>query len=349
MPCSTAESRTQLLARLFPAGIPKLWCPAITHYDRDGRIDPVRIAAHLRHMSANVRGFLIPGSTGDGWELNDSEIKELLSVAIEVARELDLHLVIGALKPDAARVLRFIWDTIRHLGWSAAQGDIHQPLANSHVRGFVVCPPCGKDISRFNMEKALEAVLDSGIPIALYQLPQVTQNEMAPQLVSDLAGRFDNFFMFKDTSGTDRVTSSGNDLQGVFMVRGAERNYAKWLKAAGGRYDGFLLSTANCFARELREMITDLEEGRIGAGNKRSEQLTGIISDVFNLVSPFPHGNPFANANKAMDHFFAFGPNAATVPAPRLHGGKSLPTEMIVQTGKLLQSYGLMPAKGYLV
>jgi dihydrodipicolinate synthase/N-acetylneuraminate lyase len=346
---SVTESRIQLLARLFPGGIPKLWCPAITHYDRDGRIDPVRIAAHLKNMSANVRGFLIPGSTGDGWELNDSETKELVKIGIECARELDLHLVVGALKPNAAHVLRFIWDTMHQLGWSATQRDVNPPLANAHVRGFVVCPPHGKDMTQFNMEKALEAVLDSQIPIALYQLPQVTQNEMVSELVSDLAARFPNFFMFKDTSSTDRVISSGRDLGGVFMVRGAERNYAKWLKAAGGRYDGFLLSTANCFASELRQMITDLEEGRIDAGNKKSEQLTGVISDVFNLVSAFPHGNAFANANKAMDHFFAFGPKAATVPAPRLHGGMSLPTEMIVQTGKLLQSYGLMPAKGYLV
>src|SRR5882724_3029315 len=100
----SAESRIQLLARLFPAGVPRLWCPAITHYDREGRIDAARIAAHLRHMSANVRGFLIPGSTGDGWELSDSETKELLKIAIEMAQELDLHLVIGALKPDAAHV-----------------------------------------------------------------------------------------------------------------------------------------------------------------------------------------------------------------------------------------------------
>jgi dihydrodipicolinate synthase/N-acetylneuraminate lyase len=300
-------------------------------------------------MSANVRGYLIPGSTGDGWELNDSEIKELLGIVVQSARELDLHLVIGALKPDAARVLKFIWDTMHRLGWTWNCGDVNQPLANAHVRGFVVCPPHGKAITQFKMKQALEAILDSEIPIALYQLPQVTENEMSPELVSDLAGRFNNFFMFKDTSGTDRVVLSEKQVGGVFMVRGAERNYAKWLKAAGGRYDGFLLSTANCFAKELREMITYLEGGQIDAANKISEQLTGIISDVFELVSPFPHGNAFANANKAMDHFFAFGPKAATVPAPRLHAGKSLPSEMIVQTGKILESYGLMPAKGYLV
>jgi dihydrodipicolinate synthase/N-acetylneuraminate lyase len=199
------------------------------------------------------------------------------------------------------------------------------------------------------MEKALETVLKSGVPIALYQLPQVTQNEISPNLASKLASRFGNFFMFKDTSGTDRVIMSAKDLAGVFMVRGAERDYARWLKSAGGSYDGFLLSTANCFAKELRQMITDLSEGRADAANELSERLTATISAAFELVSPFPDGNAYANANKAMVHFFAFGPGAAKFPPPRLHAGTSLPPEMIVQTGKILERYSLLPSKGYFV
>jgi dihydrodipicolinate synthase/N-acetylneuraminate lyase len=343
------EKRLQILERLFPEGVPKLWCPALTHYDGDGRIDRKRIAAHLRHMSPYVRGFLVPGSTGDGWELNAVEEGQLLEIALEQAEALKLHLLIGALKPTTGSALRMIWDTIDRVESRTENGNVSNSLAKARVCGFALCPPRGKNLSQNEIAKDLESILKSGVPTALYQLPQVTQNEIEPELASKLAARFPNFFMFKDTSGTDRVISSDNDLAGVFMVRGAERDYAKWLKSAGGKYDGFLLSTANCFARELRQMITDLEEGRVDAGNKMSEKLTGIISDVFNLVSPFPHGNAFANANKAMDHFFAYGPDAAKVPPPRLHAGSSLPVEMIVQTGQILRRYGLMPGKGYFV
>jgi hypothetical protein len=96
-------------------------------------------------------------------------------------------------------------------------------------------------------------------------------------------------------------------------------------------------------------MIGDLEKGRIDAANTMSERLTQTVSAVFELVSPFPHGNAFANANKAMDHFFAYGPKAVSVPPPRLHAGASLPVEMIVETGKILDRYNLMPSKGYFV
>ena len=76
-PTQTAVERRKWLARLLPDGIPALWCPLITHYDRDGAIDQPRVAAHLRHLAPHVKGFLVPGSTGDGWELSDAETRHL--------------------------------------------------------------------------------------------------------------------------------------------------------------------------------------------------------------------------------------------------------------------------------
>ena len=69
---------------------------------------------------------------------------------------------------------------------------------------------------------------------------------------------------------------------------------------------------------------------------------------MFGIVTGLPHGNPFANANKAMDHFFAFGPQAKDAPSPRLHAGRCLPGDVIRATGEALARHGLMPGKGYL-
>ena len=77
-------------------------------------------------------------------------------------------------------------------------------------------------------------MLGLGYPIALYQLPQVTENEITPETVAELASRFPNFYLFKDTSGEDRVALADLDLQGVFLVRGAEGQYHQWPRAVGG-------------------------------------------------------------------------------------------------------------------
>src|SRR5207253_1464769 len=105
-------SRDQLLKTIFPGGVPTLWCPSLTHYSDHGELDRPRTAAHLRHLAAHVKGFLIPGSTGDGWELDEREFRELLDLALEQALSLELHVLIGVLKPDAAEALNTIRSTV---------------------------------------------------------------------------------------------------------------------------------------------------------------------------------------------------------------------------------------------
>jgi dihydrodipicolinate synthase/N-acetylneuraminate lyase len=317
--------------RLFPRGIPPLWCPLLTHYREDGSLDRARITAHLRHLAPHVKGFLIPGSTGDGWEMSEPEIRDLLGVVGPELERLELHLLVGVLKTDTADAVRFI----------------RQTKAGPGV-GFTVCPPRGADLAQPAMRDALASVLELGLPTALYQLPQVTQNEMSPDTVAELAARFPNFILFKDTSGADRVANSGRDLGGVFLVRGAEGGYATWLKSGGGPYDGFLLSTANCFGRELHQVIELLKSGRRDEAQRLSDRLSTVVKEVFALVTGLPDGNAFANANKAMDHFFAHGAKAASATPPRLHAGSRLPVEVIRQTGVVLERHGFTPERGYM-
>jgi len=345
---SISERRAVTLRRVFPDGVPSLWCPLLTHYDREGAIDMARIAAHLTHLAVHVKGFLIPGSTGDAWELSDAELRQLLNIAFDQVGKLNLNLLVGVLKPgakDAAAAIHAITDLIKS---RTGQTDPALALAQARVCGFTVCPPRGKDVSQSEIERALASILESGLPTAVYQLPQMTQNEISQEAASNLATRFANFIMFKDSSGTDRVARSGKGLAGVFTVRGAEGDYANWLQPAGGPYNGFLLSTANCFARELNQLIGDISAQRFDVAKKMSERLSAVIAEAFRLANPLPDGNPFANANKAMDHFSAYGPQAASVPPPRLHAGTHLPVEMIRATGEILSRYDLMPDKGYL-
>ena len=345
---SIPDDRSQLLKRLFPNRVPVLWCPLLTHYRGEGAIDRARMAAHLEHLSPHVKGFLIPGSTGDGWEMSDTEIRQLLGIAVEECKRQDLNLLIGVLKTDAREVLKTMTQTVEWLGSRTNGRSVEDNLAQAKVCGFTICAPRGKELSQEEIETALVSVLETGLPIAVYQLPQITQNEIGPELASSLAHRFANFILFKDTSGADRVVLSGRSLEGVFTVRGAEGDYARWLNTAGGPYHGFLLSTANCFSRELHQIIDDISDNRMDEARQMAARLTSVVAEVFQLVNSVPEGNPFANGNKAIDHFFAHGPRAAEVAPPRLHAGSCLPLEIIRATGEALSRHGLMPNKGYL-
>ena len=297
-------------------------------------------------MQPWVRGFLIPGSTGEGWEMPDDEVRELLDFMIGEIRVVGAHVLIGILKTRCEEVLQAIDGVLAWLKSRTGTSDSFEALSRSSVCGFTVCPPSGSELNQDQIRRALERVLSLGVPISLYQLPQVTGNEMSPETVAALSAGFPNFYLFKDTSGADRVAASG--FRGAFLVRGAEGGYASHLAAAGGNYDGFLLSTANCFGRELHAMIEHVRHGQHAEAEVFSGALTALTQEVFDLAGRVGYGNAFTNANKAMDHFFAHGPDAGKIAPPMLHSGRRLPMELIDAAGGALRRHGLMPRSGYL-
>jgi dihydrodipicolinate synthase/N-acetylneuraminate lyase len=341
--------RTNLIRAIFPHGIPRLWCPPLTHYKDDRTIDFDRMKSHFAYISPWVKGFLIPGTTGDGWELTEEETLKVTEFAVTYTRDKDIHILVGLLRPDVEGVKRTLSAMKeRNIFYLTEKKGAGRVMSPHNVCGIAVCPPRGKDLSPAEIDSGLAEILDMAQPTALYQLPQLTQNEAAPETFARLAEKYSNLIFFKDSSGNDRIASSSVDKGGVFLVRGAEGDYARWLKEAGGPYDGFLLSLANCFPRELRSVIENLEKEDIKAAGEISGRLSTVLGKIFTIVKPLTHGNAFTNANKAIDHFLAYGPNAASRPGPLLHAGVRLPQEILTATGKALDSQGFLPERGYL-
>jgi dihydrodipicolinate synthase/N-acetylneuraminate lyase len=332
------------MEQLFPGGVPGLWCPTLTHFSSPGIPDEARIRKHLDQLVPSVGGLLVPGSTGEGWDLDQAAATSLVKFIATEADRLGLYLLIGILKKDTDSMCADIdrWGQVFRDLSPESRGGLQPPVV-----GFTVCPPAGADLDQGEIESGLRRVLDLGFPIALYQLPQVTGNRMGPELIARLADDFSTFILFKDTSGEDTVAASGLDLGGVFLVRGAELNYAKQLQGGGGFYNGLLLSTANAFPRDLREVFDLLADRQEVAAGKLSERLDRVIGPVFKAVEGIPAGNPFTNANKALDHWFAHGSSGAEVPPPMLFGGERLPREVLDRVRVLLEAEGFEIGSGY--
>ena len=171
---------------------------------------------------------------------------------------------------------------------------------------------------------------------------------MSPETVQALAVQHLGFYLFKDTSGKDQVANSKVDLDGVFLVRKTEKNYAQWPKSAGGPYDGFLLSTANVFARELDSVLSLLGQGRRDEAERLADRLTRVIQGCFEIVGGFHVGNAFTNANKVLDHLMAHGEAGVRREPPLLYSDVRLPAAFVESAAALLRQNSLMPARGYL-
>src|SRR5205085_3277301 len=129
--------------------------PTLTHYQSDGSIDGPRIAAQLQHLYPAVKGVLIPGSTGDGWDLSDQETRQLIEIALENAARQKLHLLIGALKPEASAALSTIHETLAWIKARMGESEAESALRKARVCGFAICAPRGAQLSQEEMGRAL--------------------------------------------------------------------------------------------------------------------------------------------------------------------------------------------------
>ena len=342
------NDRVLLINSLFPNNIPDLWCPPIVHYDENGAIDKNRTEAHLSNISQYVKTFLLFGSTGDGWELTDSEKIDLLEIMIHLADKYRFQILLGMLKPDRGASLKGIKEIMAYLQEKFNGINELDSLIQAHVCGFTVCPPKGYNISQVEMLNDLSDILSLNLPTALYQLPQVTENEMDPETVRILAEKYPNFYLFKDTSGNDSVIQSKVDLGGVFTVRGAEGNYDKWVYNSEGGYNGFLLGSANCFAKEIKEVLNYCKMSNYTEAKALSNRIASVVEEVMANVSDIPSGNAFANANKCIDHIRAFGTDWSEFPMPMMHSGNRIPLKYVANALESMKKNSIGIEMGYL-
>lgn len=348
---NVAAERASIVRQFFPSGIPELWCPLLTHYHTDATVDIARMRAHLRHLAPAVKTFLVPGSTGDGWEMTAQQQRDLVSRLQRIAEDLELWLMIGVLRTGRGEARAEIELAARAFGADDPTSSVQQKaaaLARRRICGFTVTPPKGANLTQAEIHAELAQVAELAFPVSFCQLPQITENEMSPETVSALAAAYPNFYLFKDTSGTDRVATSAVDCHNLFLVRGAEEDYAQWHHDAGGPYDGFLLSTVNCFARPLRQMLAALAAGDRTVAVNISQRVSEVARTVFAAAAELPFGNAFSNANRAIDHIFAHGTAVETAPLPLTCSGNQIPARLVDLARQALEQGGFEVSSGYL-
>lgn len=316
-----------------------IWVPLLSHYQAGGaRLDIDRAAQHARAIGRNVGGVLLAGSTGDGWDMNDELFDDVLSLAERPdAFDSRTALLFGCLRQTTEQVVR----RARHVEAWAARG-----RATGTVVGLTICPPVNADATQTDILRHYMAVMDAtDLPVAVYQLPQVTGCSLNADTLRALADT-DRVILFKDTSGEDAIAKAGFSDPRVKLLRGAEGGYAASLKP-GGAYDGWLLSAANAFSPWLHEILrfhtSDPERAQT-----LSMKVTSAVAEVFDAAADLDFANPFSNANRAADHVMAHGQHWRDVPPPDAIGGHQLSAALVERAHDAIAKLGPIPPMGYI-
>jgi dihydrodipicolinate synthase/N-acetylneuraminate lyase len=320
----------------------RLWVPPITHYratSPPGRLDPIRMKAHLSSLRPAVSSYLLGGSTGDGWQLQRDQFDSLIDLMQDPAAfPSGSTVMLGVLRHATAEVV----DAARHAEHRLAA----KPMSGASFAGFAICPPVDPAATPRQILQHYGAILAAtSSPIAVYELPQVTGCSIDPATLGALA-REPRVAMLKDTSGQDILARSGA-APGLTKLRGAEGGYLPALKP-GGPYDGWLLSTGNAFAPVLRRILALQDDGMMREAALLSDTLSAAVATLFAGAADLTFGNPFSNANRAADHILAYGEAWRNSPPPVTISGDRLPFSLSSVAERVLQECGLYRGSGYL-
>ena len=309
-----------------------LWVPIISHYQntKNLELDNSLIQKHIKWLEPHVKQFLVCGTTGDGWNLTDKLILNWLDILNQKSLiNKDNKILFGAFGKTTEDVLR--------------RTDIIEKyiLKNGSSAGFfglTLCAPVNENIKQDEIIVHFTHIIENTyLPISIYQLPQVVKCKIEPETLKVLKDKFkDRIQLFKDTSGEDNVVNSGINFSDIIFLRGAEENYFNHLKP-NGKYDGFLLSSANCFGKILREICNEVAVNNYDDAEKMSIKLSDLIRISFLEGQKLNFGNPFSNVNKAFTHVLINKDNLNC----KTCFDRNIPSDFLNYTFQLLTKYDL--------
>lgn len=310
-------------------GFPVLWFPPLTYYRKGGEIDFEKMTTQLKKIRPFCSGVLVPGSTGDGWVLKREQLEELVRFFLRSQGFDRFNIMIGALMPTTDETLASIRRWCEILRDISGKADDREAMDTLGVKAFVFCVPAGEGNPQ-RQRSEMSRILKTGLPMAFYQLPLVTGVTVAPEVVRDLAGKYDNLIAAKDSGGLDEMARSGLLRDRLMLFRGAEGDPTEMIfgNESGGApvYDGLLLSTVNCFAEEYCKMLR---------GDCSYRDFGPNIDKVFKLVKK-PVSNAFSDAVRAISHVQEYGDAAWEIPC-YCYNGETLPEELIRQVSDTLK------------
>jgi len=324
---------------MVEVGLDPLWIPILTHYgSRGGTLNRARCEAQVSALEPDVRQLLIAGTTGDGWQMDDTVLDQWLDLASTSPALTKAHtLLFGVFAPDTGGVISRARRIEAHFA-------VHP--SEAAFAGLTICAPMRVGNDQGAILAHFEAVLAATTsPVAVYELPQVTGSSIAPSTFKALLETSPRIRMFKDSSGDDAIAQAGLDRRGAMFLRGAEGDYLRHARPRGP-YDGWLLSTANGFAPSLRRLADSLYVEDAQDAADVSQRLTDTVARIFERAADLAEGNAFSNASRAADHILAYGARGG--PPPRLGSGNFLPEDFIHDVAALMMEGGFAPMRGYL-
>ena len=241
-----------------------VYCPSITLFTEDRRIDHEAMSAHLeRVVSAGVQGVLVLGSIGEFFTLTPQEKTEITRTAVQAVGGR-AQVLVGTADTDLRQVKA-----------------LNQMAAQAGADAVVVVSPYYFGPSHAQARRFFGAVAkDSPLPVMLYNFPARTGSDLSPEFVRDLAATHPGIVGIKDTvdclSHTRKVISAVRPVRAEFSVLSGFDEYYVGNRVAGGQ--GVLSGLTNVVPEVFVAMDRAWESGDHATALEQAARISRLMA-----------------------------------------------------------------------
>lgn len=157
--------------------------PVSTIFDQEGKLEKDQMKLVIDHLiNADVNGLLFLGTGGEFSQMSTDERMEIAEFAVSYV-DKRVPVIIGTGSTNTREAV----------------------LLSEHAQkigadGLIVINPYYWNLSEKNLLNYYRDIAQStDLPILLYNFPDLTGQDLTPELVSRLAGEYDNIVGIKDT------------------------------------------------------------------------------------------------------------------------------------------------------
>ena len=245
------------------------WCPSITPFDADGKLDLAALEKHFSRLSeAGTDGVLLMGSIGEFTALSMDERVSLIHAARTMTHLPLIANVSGTCMEDMTRLA----DAAYSEGYEAVMALPHYYFAQTPRQLEAYFDTLG---GRFEGEWLI------------YNFPARTGTDLSPELVARLASQYPNICGIKDTvdtiSHTRKVIRAARAVNPEFTVFSGFDEYYLVNRVSGG--NGVLSGLTNVEPETFVRMHRAYQEGDYATAVEAAERISHLMAvyDVCDL------------------------------------------------------------------
>jgi len=234
------------------------------------------------HAASGTDGLVVAGTTGEGATLTEAESEGLFRAAVERSR--------GRLP------------VIAGVGTNCTRTTIEKARAAERcgIDGLLVVTPYYNKPTRRGLVLHFSAIADHlRLPIVLYNVPSRTGIDMAPEVVAEVAGRFDHVVAVKEAlASIERVRRLVGETEAAVLC-GEDAAIADFMGAGAVGVIGVVNNVAPAEVAELvRASVPDGDSVRAA---ELVEKLAPLVRDLFVESNPGPVKSALAMLGRCTD------------------------------------------------